>query len=92
MLERGARLSRKFRDAARLSATRHYVLARVNNVHPTTFSKWLNGARDVCRDDPRVLAIGRMIGVADAAECFEPVETAVAPNDVDAALRSEVTQ
>ena len=64
-------VSQTLRDRIKLSSTPSYKLALgVANCHPTTFSKLLNGAERVKPNDARILAVGRLLGVA-AEDCFE---------------------
>ena len=63
-------LSRRFRDAVKLHGEPAYRLAVRADFHPTTLSKLLHGAVRVRPGDPRVIAVGRQLGL-DADECFE---------------------
>lgn len=49
---------------------KQYTLAKRAGIHPTILSALLTGSLPVRSDDPRVLSIGRLVGVP-AAECFE---------------------
>lgn len=75
-------VSKTLRDLIKLSPIPAYKLAlRVAKCHPTTFSKLLNGAERVRKNDPRILAVGERLGLA-AKDCFvdeiEPQEDRVA--------------
>jgi len=63
-------VSRKLRARVKLSRYRQYELARAAGLHPTVFSKILNGAEPVKPNDPRVIAIGRVMGL-EPEQCFE---------------------
>jgi len=56
----------------RCNGVRQYDVARAAGLHPTTVSSLLNDIVPLREHDPRVLAIGRVLGVPDA-ECFEPI-------------------
>jgi hypothetical protein len=73
-----AKLSQRFIDAVRLSPVRAYVLARVCSTNPVQLSQWLNRARDPRANDPRVIAIGRILGLRPE-DCFESTDSASAP-------------
>jgi hypothetical protein len=62
-------ISQKWRTAVKLSPMRNYRLAFKAGLHPSTLSKLLNGIEKIKPNDPRVLRIGRMLGVPDD-ECF----------------------
>lgn len=63
-------VSDKLRIAVKTSPERQYRLAQRARVDPTVLSAWLNGARAPRPGDPRVIAIGKLVGVS-ADECFE---------------------
>jgi transcriptional regulator with XRE-family HTH domain len=56
----------------RSEGLRQYDVARAAGLHPTTLSTLLNDIVPLKENDPRVLAIGRVLGVPDA-DCFEPI-------------------
>lgn len=62
-------LSNKLRVAIRTSDKRQYHLAREIDVHPSLVSCWLNDITPVRAGDPRIVALGRLVGVR-AADCF----------------------
>ena len=67
-------LSEQLRAAVKLSRVRQYQLARGIGVDPSTLSGWLIGARKVRPGDPRVIALGVMVGVPPD-HCFAETET-----------------
>ncbi len=74
------RVSEKFRARIKSSRTRAYEIARQSGLHSTTLSKIMNGVDQVRDDDPRVLRVAHVIGLAPD-ECFEHGEnqTAMTP-------------
>jgi len=68
-------VSRKLVEAVKLSDLRAYEIAHKAEMHPTTLSRILNGIEDVKPGDPRILRIGKVLGIT-AKDCFDPVETA----------------
>ena len=62
-------LSRRFVEAVKLSTRPAYRIAHDAGLHPATLSKLLTGAERVRKDDARVLAVARVIGL-DASDCF----------------------
>ena len=67
---RGPALSRRFIEAVKLHPGPHYRLALSVDLHPNTLSKLMNGHLRASPNDPRVVAIGRLLGLS-AEECFE---------------------
>lgn len=66
-------ISAKFRSEliiARSRGLRQYEIARKAKVHPTVLSAFVHDAIPVRRDDARVVAVGRVLGL-EPAECFE---------------------
>lgn len=63
-------ISKKLRIEIKLASDREYRIAQKAGLHPSTLSKLLNGIAEVKPDDPRVIAIGKVLGL-QAAECFE---------------------
>ncbi len=63
-------VSRKLTDAVRCSSERQYRIAHKANLHPSTLSQLLNGIYPVKPNDPRVLAVGVVLGLSEE-ECFE---------------------
>src|SRR5436189_2033199 len=56
----------------RCEGQRQYDIARAAGLHPTTLSSLLNDIVPLRENDPRVLAIGHVLGISDA-DCFEPI-------------------
>jgi hypothetical protein len=63
-------VSQRLKIAVKTAPSRQYVLARRIRVHPSVLSAWLNQMTDPRPNDPRVIALGRLVGVP-ADECFE---------------------
>jgi len=63
-------ISQRLRNKAKLSNTRHYELAHEAGLHPSTFSRILNGIEKIKEKDPRVISIGKVLGIS-ADECFK---------------------
>ena len=62
-------ISSRLRDALKLADGQHWRFAQAIGVHPTTLSRWISGAQPPRSGDPRVVALGALVGVpADA--CF----------------------
>ena len=54
----------------RLQGRRQYEIAHAANVHPSVMSALLNGIVPVRHGDPRIVRIGRELGIPPQ-ECFE---------------------
>ena len=63
-------LSRLFIESVKRSPRPQYLIAHDAGLHPATLSKLLTGAERVKPNDPRVVAVGRVLGLA-AAQCFD---------------------
>jgi hypothetical protein len=63
-------ISQKLRIAAKLSEKRHYEIAHEAGLHPSTLSRILCGIEQIRRDDFRVIAIGKVLGIP-REECFQ---------------------
>ena len=63
-------VSKRLRAGVKLSRRRQYEIARLAGLHPTILSKIINGAEPVKFNDPRVIAIGLVVGL-QPEECFE---------------------
>jgi hypothetical protein len=63
------RVSRLLRNMIRLDDRRAYRIAQEANLHPSTLSRIINGIEQIKPDDPRVIAIGKAIGLTPN-ECF----------------------
>lgn len=62
-------ISKKLKEAVKLSDKRAYEIAHKARLHPSTLSKILNGIEDVRSGDPRVLRIARVLRLKPS-ECF----------------------
>lgn len=63
-------LSQKVIHAVKLSEKRAYQIAHEAGLHPSALSSLLNGIVKVKHGDPRVIAVGRVLGIP-AEECFQ---------------------
>ena len=63
-------VSRKLKVAIKLSEEPAYRLAQKANVDPATLSKLLCGIIQAKPYDPRIIAVGRVVGLSED-ECFE---------------------
>jgi hypothetical protein len=66
-----ARPSRRFIEALKLNAEPAYRIAWRAGVHPNTLSKLTSGYIRPRWNDPRIIAVGRELGLPPEA-CFEP--------------------
>lgn len=57
------RTSNLLRESVNRSGLRHFQIAALAGLHPSTVSKVLGGRARLCKDDPRALAIARVLGV-----------------------------
>ena len=62
-------VSRGFVEAVKLDSRRAYKIAHAADVPPTVLSKIINGIEKVKPNDPRVLAVARVLGLSPDA-CF----------------------
>ena len=62
-------LSRQFIERLKLSETPQYKIAIKAGVHPGLLSKWVIGAQAVKLGDPRLVEIGKLLGL-EAREVF----------------------
>jgi len=62
-------VSRLLFNAIRLDRRRAYRIAQAANLHPSTLSRVINGIERIKPNDPRVIAIGRVLGIPPN-ECF----------------------
>jgi hypothetical protein len=62
-------ISVALRNAVKLHPDRVWQLAHRIKVHPTQLSKWLSGAQPPKAGDPRVIALGALVGVP-ADQCL----------------------
>lgn len=63
-------ISKKFRSAVKLSHRRAYQIAWEAGVHPNFLSKVINGIERAKAGDPRVIRIGKVLGLSED-ELFE---------------------
>jgi hypothetical protein len=68
-------LSKKFCQALKLSGVPAYRVAWQANIHPNTLSKLVSGYLRLKSEDPRLVKIGQMLGLAPE-EVFEEAEKA----------------
>ena len=66
-------LSQKLIHAVKLSEKRAYKIAHEAGLHPSTLSSLLNGIERVKPQDPRVISIGKVLGIP-AEECFQKLK------------------
>ena len=64
------RTSRLLVNTIKLSNRRAYKIAQDAGLHPSTLSRLINGIEQVRPSDPRVIAVGRVLGIPQN-ECFE---------------------
>jgi hypothetical protein len=65
-----ARVSREFIAGVKLFPGLRWHLARQAGLHPSVLSKLVSGAEQPRIGDPRVIAVGRILGLTPR-ECFE---------------------
>jgi len=58
-------ISQRLIRAVRLSGRRQYEIAHSAKLHPSTLSKILNGIEIVRPGDPRVLRLGKVLGIPE---------------------------
>ena len=63
-------VSQRFIERVKLGKVPGYRIAHDAGIHPATLSKLITGAERVKVNDPRVLAVGRVLGLSPA-ECFK---------------------
>ncbi len=66
-------LSRQFLIRLKLNDLPAYKIAQQAGVNPTTLSRLINGIDRVRFEDPRIVAVGQIMGLAQW-ECFEQSE------------------
>ena len=66
-------VSQQFLIRLKLNQLPAYKIAQRAGVNPTTLSKLINGIDRVRAQDPRIIAVGEIIGLAES-ECFEERE------------------
>jgi hypothetical protein len=62
-------VSETLKAKVRLSNLKQYQIAHLVNIHPTTLSRIINGIEIVKDGDKRIIAIGKVLGLAEE-ECF----------------------
>lgn len=62
-------ISDRFKIAVKLSPTPAYKLAQLAGLDPSTLSKLTCGIVKVKANDPRILAVGRVLGL-QPEDCF----------------------
>lgn len=67
------KVSRKFIEALKLGDQRYYKIAWQAGITPSTLSKLICGIEKVRPNDPRVVSVGRVLGL-NPEECFEKGE------------------
>jgi hypothetical protein len=63
-------VSQKLRAAIKLGDTPAYKLAQQAGLNPSTLSKLICGIEQPKPGDPRVISVGRILGL-EPEECFE---------------------
>ncbi len=74
-------VSRRFIEAVRLAPKRAYQIAHEARLHPTTLSRIVCGIDLVRPGDPRVIAVGQILGLKPE-ECFEQPATSGAKGEL----------
>jgi hypothetical protein len=62
-------ITKEFKAAIRLSDRRAYKIAHEAGLHPSTLSKIVCGIEKVKPGDPRVLKVGKILGLTPG-QCF----------------------
>jgi len=57
-------------NSVKLSKKRAYEIAIKAGLHPSTLSRLVNGIDKIKPDDPRIIAVGKILGIP-AEDCFE---------------------
>ena len=68
------KISKAFIAAVKLSGQRSYKLANMADLNPSTLSKLICGIEKVKPNDPRIISLGRVLGLRPE-DCFEDVES-----------------
>ncbi len=63
-------VSQKLKDAVKTSIDMHYVVAKKAGLSQSSMSQLLRGIVEHQENDPRVIAIGKVVGVSPE-DCFE---------------------
>lgn len=64
------KVSQEFLIRLKLGGVRQYKAAQKAKVDPKTLSKLINGAKKLKPQDPRICAVGAVLGLSPC-ECFE---------------------
>lgn len=67
-------VSHKFKAAVKLGDRPAYRRAQEAGINPTVLSQLMNGICRVQENDPRVIAVGRVLGLSPE-ECFQEVSS-----------------
>lgn len=67
------KISREFKAAIKLHSKPSYRIAQLAGIDPATLSKIICGIVKVRRNDPRVIAVSRVVGLP-IEKCFEEVQ------------------
>lgn len=59
-----------FINSVKLDPRRNYKIAHAADLHPSTLSRIVNGIDRIKPNDPRVIRIGRVLGIPPEA-CFQ---------------------
>lgn len=63
-------VSQKLKDAVKLSPKKSYQIAHEAGLHPSVLSRLICGIEIPKANDPRVIAIGQVLGLAEI-DCFD---------------------
>ena len=66
-------ISREFLIQLKLNELPAYRIAQKAEVNPTTLSRLINGIDSVRPSDPRIIAVGKVLGLPPS-DCFEKPE------------------
>ncbi len=66
-------LSQQFLIRLKLNDLPAYKIAQRAGVNPTTLSRLINGIDRVRLEDPRIIAVGEIMGLSES-ECFERLD------------------
>ena len=84
-------VSRQFIEAVKLAPRRAYRIAQDAGLHPTTLSKIVNGIEPTHPNDPRVLAVAKILEL-DPDKCFEEAKKANTGEHMQNRLKGELQQ
>ena len=63
-------VSKKLKEAVKLNPIPAYKIAQRAGVNPSTLSHLLLGITATKTNDPRIIAVGKLIGIPES-ECFD---------------------